>query len=43
MCLIVRHIRILLPFLVPGAVGLTGPDAGLIGYSTAWDAEALSV
>jgi hypothetical protein len=40
MCLISRHIHILLPFLVPSAAGLFGPDAGLFGYLTALDAEA---
>ena len=29
-----------LPFLVPGAVGLFGPDGGLVGYLTALDADA---
>jgi hypothetical protein len=32
-----------LPFLVPSAVGLPGPDAGLVVYLTAWDTEALAV
>jgi len=32
-----------LPFLVPDAVGLFGPDAGLFGYHTALDAYALAV
>ena len=41
MCLISRHIHILLPFLVPGVAGRFGPDGGLFGYLTALDAETL--